>query len=317
MSKIEQYKELSEQAAAAELARLGDDATADQIAGKLPELETFLRTAQADQGGEATFERWVRATAADANEFGLTEAGEYLRLGGDLRNKDLGADGQWKLPESDNLLAPWAKIADGIGRKLPEPLEADLEAAEKAFGDYDFGIGVEYVDSDEWAYTRPGNEMSKKVWVETEQEDDGPHPRYELTFTVRMDRATGLVAEAYAIDQKGQIWGSMPNRKLPQKATAESETVRWSAWFDNPFKAIKAAAEACGKPEDHVRALDVLRASAEWENFSLEPYLDDVLQEIAGETNIVCQLASDDFSGRRFRAAYDDVPESPAQLNGH
>lgn len=100
--------------------------------------------------------------------------------------------------------------------KMSETLEADLEAAEKAFGDYEFGNGVEYVDSDEWAYTRPGNELSKRVWVETEQEDDGPNPRYELTFTVRMDRATGLVSEAYALDQKGQIWGSMPDRKMPE-----------------------------------------------------------------------------------------------------
>lgn len=65
--------------------------------GNLPELEAFLRTTQADQGGEATFEKWVRATATDDQGFGHSEAVEYLRLGGDLRDKDLGADGQWKL----------------------------------------------------------------------------------------------------------------------------------------------------------------------------------------------------------------------------
>lgn len=69
---------------------------------KLQELETFLRTTQADQGGEATFEEWVRATAANGQEIGHWKAAEYLRLGGDLRNKDLAADGQWKLSEQQN-----------------------------------------------------------------------------------------------------------------------------------------------------------------------------------------------------------------------
>ncbi|MCW0053980.1 hypothetical protein OIV36_31420, partial [Burkholderia pseudomallei] len=83
--------------------------------------------------------------------------------------------------------------------------------------------------------------------------------------------------------------GQIAEGKLLDATLQESQAPRWSAWSDNPFKAIKAAAEARGTPEDYGRALDVLRASAEWENFDLDCYLDDVLQEIAGQTNIVCQ----------------------------
>jgi hypothetical protein len=95
----------------------------------------------------------------------------------------------------------------------------------------------------------------------------------------------------------------------------KATTAQWSDWFDNPFKAIKAASEARGTPNDYDRALDVLRRSAEWENFDFDHYLDDVLQEIGGETNIVCQYDGDRASGRRFRAAYDEGPEVVASAD--
>lgn len=66
------------------------------------ELEAFLRTTRADQGCKATFEDWVRATAANVEEISHWKAAEYLRLGGDLRDKDPAVDGQWKLPEQQN-----------------------------------------------------------------------------------------------------------------------------------------------------------------------------------------------------------------------
>lgn len=66
-------------------------------------IEEFLRATHADQGGEAKFERWVRATADDAMEFAHPEAVQFLRLWGDLRNKNRGADGQWILTTEDGL----------------------------------------------------------------------------------------------------------------------------------------------------------------------------------------------------------------------
>lgn len=89
--------------------------------GKLRDLEGFLRTTKAGQGGEATFDRWVRATAADAEEYGHSEAVEYLRLGGDLRDKDLGVDGQWKLPEADVDVIDVATLDDEHAANFSKP----------------------------------------------------------------------------------------------------------------------------------------------------------------------------------------------------
>jgi hypothetical protein len=312
------------------------------------------------------------------------------------------------------------------GARAPKVPQFDQAAmADQIFADYDFGSGVEVTDTGGWEYSEPGFERTRKVYVETEAEDDGPAPRWTLTFTVRFDPRGGAPSEAYAIDSKGQIWGSLP-REIPDVTVMadayvaatkavhrlESELLReifsrsvleavarndaddiergrqstndeivlaaaikdvvsaaengqpyfpavlefdagfneawaaalrnsteiqpdkgdplrlaiaqsrtrdesdkqvtaavWSDWVENPFKAIKAAAEARGTPADYDRALDVLRASAEWADFSSDHFLDDLLQEIAGETNIVCQYGDRGIhSARVFRAAYDEVP---------
>lgn len=86
--------------------------------------------------------------------------------------------------------------------------------ADKAFSDYDFGDGVEVIDADGWEYMTPGTERSRKVYVETEREDDGPAPRWTLNFTVLFNESDGALKEAYAIDEKGQIWGSMPVEQI-------------------------------------------------------------------------------------------------------
>lgn len=107
---------------------------------------------------------------------------------------------------------------------MPNKLD-QAALADKAFADYNFGDGVEVTDASGWEYTTPGNERSRKVYVETEREDDGPAPRWTLTFTVRFDQATGSLTEACALDNKGQVWGAMPVpkpvRPLQPKASAE------------------------------------------------------------------------------------------------
>ena len=82
-------------------------------------------------------------------------------------------------------------------------------AADRAFENYYFGNGVEVADVSGWEYTTPGYERTRKVYVETEMEDDGPAPRSTLNFTVRFDPATGALAEATATDSKGQTWGTL------------------------------------------------------------------------------------------------------------
>lgn len=79
--------------------------------------------------------------------------------------------------------------------------------ADKAFADYDFGEGVYVTDCSGWEYTTPGHERTRKVYVESDPEDDGPAPRWTLDFTVRFDPETGALQSATATDDKGQVWG--------------------------------------------------------------------------------------------------------------
>ncbi len=92
-------------------------------------------------------------------------------------------------------------------RKLLEDYQA--AQADKAFADYAFGKGVMVTDTSGWEYTSPGHERTRKVYVETEREDDGPAPRCTLNFTVRFDPATGTLEDACATDENGSKWGSM------------------------------------------------------------------------------------------------------------
>ncbi|HIH2751017.1 TPA: hypothetical protein ACYLN4_006843 [Burkholderia lata] len=95
--------------------------------------------------------------------------------------------------------------------------------ADLAFSEYDFGAGVTVTDSGGWEYTTPGFERTRKVHVETAPEDDGPAPRNVLTFTVRFNQSSGSLAEAYAIDEKGNIWGHLPRALETPAVSAEPQ----------------------------------------------------------------------------------------------
>lgn len=75
---------------------------------------------------------------------------------------------------------------------------------------------------------------------------------------------------------------------------------QWSPWFSNPFVAIKFAADANGTPDDIKRAVEVMVESTGWDAINPQEYFDELLQEIAGVTNIVVQ-----YQDRTYRAAYD------------
>ncbi|CAE6795657.1 hypothetical protein R70006_05061 [Paraburkholderia domus] len=141
---------------------------------------------------------------------------------------------------------------DAACMKLNAPLAGsgkvrlyDLAAsADQAFEDYDFGNGVEVTDTSGWEYSGEGFERTRKVYLEAEREDDGPAPRSTLTFTVRLN-SDGSLAEAYAIDSRGQIWGSMPDRKMPENEAEDSldytVTVELSITADSPEQAAEFA----------------------------------------------------------------------------
>lgn len=100
--------------------------------------------------------------------------------------------------------------------------------ADKAFAEFNFGDSVEVTDASGWQYITPGNERSRKVFVETLREDDGPAPRWTLTFTVRFDPDTGALIEAYALDEKGQKWGSMDAEEVVESNETTSEDANGS-----------------------------------------------------------------------------------------
>jgi hypothetical protein len=92
-----------------------------------------------------------------------------------------------------------------------EPLRAEFEAvADLAYEAFEFGHGVTVTDHSGWEYVSPGAERTRKVYVETTPEDDGPAPRATLNFTVKIDPATGELLEAAALDEHGNAWGSHP-----------------------------------------------------------------------------------------------------------
>lgn len=82
--------------------------------------------------------------------------------------------------------------------------------AEKAFEAYNFGEGVTVTSASGWEYYAAGHERSREVYVEHAIDDGKENSTIRLGFTVRFDPQTGALAEAYALDHKGQIWGSLP-----------------------------------------------------------------------------------------------------------
>jgi hypothetical protein len=76
---------------------------------------------------------------------------------------------------------------------------------------------------------------------------------------------------------------------------------QWTSPFTNPFQAIRAASDFAGRPQDFEKAKEIFIGSMNWPTFSPNDYLDDLLQEIAGKTNIVVQY----IGVGNYRAAYD------------
>lgn len=74
--------------------------------------------------------------------------------------------------------------------------------ADSIYQNYCFGDGVQVAGQDGWEYTTPGDVWTRKVYVETEDSEASQ----KLDFTIRF--GTGDAPEAYAIDSKGNIWGT-------------------------------------------------------------------------------------------------------------
>lgn len=74
---------------------------------------------------------------------------------------------------------------------------------------------------------------------------------------------------------------------------------QWTEELDNPFKAAYVVAQEHGLTQ---KMEQTLRKIFEWLNFDDVNFMDDLLQEIAGETNIVVQR----IGPNRYRATLDE-----------
>lgn len=79
-----------------------------------------------------------------------------------------------------------------------------------------------------------------------------------------------------------------------------AEKTVWTDWNENP---LAAAYEVARTYHLDTKKIDgVLLKVATWQQFEPRDFLDDLLQEIAGETSIVVQYSED---GKQYRAALD------------
>lgn len=80
--------------------------------------------------------------------------------------------------------------------------------AQEAIDGYDFGSDVEVIGMDGWDRTDPGDEWCRKVYVESEATREINEGSIAVTFVVRFEPSGHRVAEAYAIDHGGNIFGT-------------------------------------------------------------------------------------------------------------
>lgn len=78
------------------------------------------------------------------------------------------------------------------------------DAAARAAEDYDFGRGAMVETMSGWEHVTPGDEWTRRVQLSY---DDGVEG-IVATLVVRFAQASSTIAEVYAIDAKGNIFGS-------------------------------------------------------------------------------------------------------------
>lgn len=175
------------------------------------------------------------------------------------------------------------KLQGNVASSIDQGVEAD-----KAFAIYEFGNGVTVTDASGWEYTMPGDERSRKVYVETEREDDGPDPRWTLIFTVRFDPKTGALSEAYALDHKGHFWGHFPQGNVVNDQ--RKLRVTYESFWDDGVVTTQATLDL---ETGEISDIEVADGREEMEGLQYE--------EISNATG-VSALVTEREDGRRFLA---------------
>lgn len=105
-------------------------------------------------------------------------------------------------------------------------------AADAVYEAFDFGATVEAQSG--WTDSTTGNECSRPVFVRTSDEDAPDAPSTKLTFVVRFKEGTADVESAYAIDDKGNLWGESDDGRrigiqivIDAKYIGDEEDLQW------------------------------------------------------------------------------------------
>lgn len=85
--------------------------------------------------------------------------------------------------------------------------EARQSVADDAWLQYDFGTDA-VGDSEGWERTTPGDEWTRRVYLESD-EADVDEATQAATLTIRFEPGSALPAEIYAIDEGGNVFGSI------------------------------------------------------------------------------------------------------------
>lgn len=95
-----------------------------------------------------------------------------------------------------------AQIADLKAMTKVLNASARYDEAARIYQNYNFGDGVEVSDHSGWEVATDDDVWTREVYVEG---DDG-QASVRLTFTIRFGK--NAAPESYAIDSKGNIWGT-------------------------------------------------------------------------------------------------------------
>lgn len=94
------------------------------------------------------------------------------------------------------------------------------EAKDAAFEDYEFGEGVVVEDYDGWESL--GLRSTRNVYVRCD-EDGADEATRRLRFVVELG-ADGAVVSAEALDDKGSVWGVLPEEKSVKSLASRGES---------------------------------------------------------------------------------------------
>jgi hypothetical protein len=91
--------------------------------------------------------------------------------------------------------------------------EARSDSAEQVWLQYDFGTdGVG--DCEGWERTIPGEEWTRRVYLESDVQDVDEDSE-AATLTIVFEKGSARISEVYAIDSRGNVFGSIELVKSP------------------------------------------------------------------------------------------------------